>query len=90
LHLDATQNIASLIHQCKGASSRKINQEKWFEEEFKWSVGYAAFSVSQSLLGKVRNYILEQERHHEKLKFREEYNQLLKLHNLELENFEEG
>jgi len=86
LQLEATKSIASIIHQCKGASSFKINQEEWFDKEFKWSVGYGAFSVSQSLVPKVRNYILNQEKHHEEIKFKEEYNRLLKLHGLKLED----
>lgn len=86
LQLDTTKSIANVIHQCKGASSFKINQEQWFDREFNWSVGYGAFSVSQSLVSKVRNYIINQENHHEKTKFKEEYNRLLKLHGLEPED----
>ena len=86
LQLDATKSIANVIHQCKGSSSFRVNQERWFEKEFKWSVGYGAFSVSQSLVSKVRQYILNQEKHHSKIKFKEEYNRLLRLHNLEPED----
>lgn len=82
LQLDATKSIANVIHKCKGFSSFRINQEQWFENEFKWSVGYGAFSVSQSLVSKVKQYILNQEKHHSKIKFKEEYNRLLKLHDL--------
>ena len=38
LQLDASKSIASLLHQCKGASSNTINKEQWFDREFKWSV----------------------------------------------------
>ena len=85
LQMDSTASIADLIKQCKGASAHTINQEKWFEEKFEWSVGYGAFSVSQSLASKVRIYILNQEQHHERIKFKEEYRKLLELHNLKEE-----
>ena len=83
LQLDSTKCISDLIKQCKGGSAHTINSEKWFDHEFKWSPGYGAFSVSQSLVGKVRNYILNQERHHEKIQYKEEYQKLLELHGLE-------
>ena len=88
LQLDASKSIATLLHQCKGGSSNTINKEGWFDREFKWSVGYGAFSVSQSLVDKVRTYILNQEKHHERIKFKEEYNRLLKLHGLEPDDLE--
>lgn len=85
LQLDSTACLADLIKQCKGASAHTINQERWFEEKFEWSVGYGAFSVSQSLASKVRTYIMNQELHHERIKFKEEYRKLLELHNLKEE-----
>lgn len=89
LQLDASKSIATLLHQCKGGSSNTINKEEWFDREFKRSVGYGAFSVSQSLVDKVRTYILNQEKHHERIKFKEEYNRLLKLHGLEPDDLED-
>lgn len=87
LQLDATKSIANVIHQCKGFRSikssglRKNLSDRWV---------MVLFSVSQSLVSKVRQYILNQEKHHAKIKFREEYNRLLKLHKLtpEDENWE--
>jgi hypothetical protein len=41
--------------------------------DFSWQAGYGAFSVSGSQCGQVRNYILQQEQHHRKVSFKEEY-----------------
>jgi putative transposase len=54
----------------------KANSSRWMGEHgisFEWQKGYAALSVSPSLVGSVRTYVLNQEEHHRKRSFEEEF-----------------
>ena len=51
--------------------------------QFNWQEGYGAFSYSRNQIDRVINYILNQEAHHRKKKFREEYIELLKKYEIE-------
>ena len=58
----------------------KANSSRWMSEHgspFEWQKGYAALSVSPSLVGSVRAYVLNQEEHHRKRSFEEEFLALL-------------
>lgn len=77
MRLKATQSVAEVIREAKKSST------KWFREdlkvvEFAWQEGYAAFSVSPERIGQVTRYIENQEEHHRKKSFEEEYRELLK------------
>jgi REP element-mobilizing transposase RayT len=65
----------------------KTNTSKWVREQmsevFTWQEGYSAFSVSQSVIGKVIEYIQGQKEHHQKLTFQEELEMMLKKHNVD-------
>jgi len=64
LQLHPTQNISSVIHLLKGGSAFWMNQTKLLDCTFTWQDGYAAYSVSPSMIKKVTNYIERQEAHH--------------------------
>ena len=68
-------NIApsELIGDIKTGSTNHINEQRWIGCRFSWQEGYGAFSVSHSHLGRVANYIRDQERHHRRRSFRDEY-----------------
>jgi putative transposase len=51
--LNREKSIADVIKQVKGASSHYINQNDLINEKFAWQTGYAAYSVSESILDKV-------------------------------------
>lgn len=68
------QNIAKLI---KGESSFWINKEKVINQKFEWSDEYFAVSVSESMIETVRNYIKNQEEHHSKKTFSQEYDDFI-------------
>jgi len=75
LGLKPNMSIAEAIHKLKANSSR------WMGEHglsFEWQKGYAALSVSPSLVGSVRAYVLNQEEHHRKRSFEEEFLTLLR------------
>jgi REP element-mobilizing transposase RayT len=80
-----TISIAVLVREVKAKSSRFVH-ETWPERDrFAWQGGYGVFSVSQSAMGPVQKYIREQEEHHRKFSFEQEFRTLLKLHNVEFD-----
>jgi putative transposase len=72
------QLIPDLLQDIKGSSSKWINKEKFVKGKFSWQEGYGAFSFSHSHIDRVVKYIINQDQHHKKQTFREEYIQLLK------------
>ena len=60
-----------------------MDERSW--ERFAWQKGYGAFAVSASVLAKVVRYIHNQEMHHRKMSFEEEYLGLLKKHGVEFD-----
>ena len=70
--------ISDFIKEVKVESNEFINSKKWTRAKFTWQEGYGAFSYSHSHIGAVINYILNQEIHHQKRTFKQEYLQLLK------------
>lgn len=71
------QSLADLMRLVKGESSEVINKEKLTTTLFRWQEGYGAFSFSKSQLSAVCSYIENQEKHHEKISFLEEYTEIL-------------
>ena len=65
--------ISDLARDIKNNSTNFINKKKWIDTRFSWQPGYGAFSYAESQVEAVFNYIRNQENHHEKKKFREEY-----------------
>ncbi len=70
--------ISDFIKEVKVESNEFINNGKWTKGKFSWQEGYGAFSYSHSHIGAVINYISNQEIHHQKRTFKQEYLQLLK------------
>ncbi|TFF38748.1 IS200/IS605 family transposase [Mucilaginibacter psychrotolerans] len=60
-----------------------INSKDWVRGKFSWQEGYGVFSYSQSHVDNVVNYVLNQEAHHQKKTFKQEYLGLLKKFELE-------
>ena len=75
--------ISDLVRDIKNNSSNFINDHKFVKGKFSWQEGYGAFSYSHSHISNVYNYILNQEEHHKKRTFREEYLELLKKFEIE-------
>lgn len=67
------QSISELMKSVKQNSSKWINENKFANSHFEWQEGYGAFSYSKSQLNAVINYIENQEQHHKKKTFKEEY-----------------
>lgn len=77
------QSLSDLLQDIKGQSSKWINEREFTKSKFNWQEGYGAFSYSHSHLSNVINYIKNQEEHHKKEKFMDEYKGFLK--NFEVE-----
>jgi REP element-mobilizing transposase RayT len=67
------------VKQIKGSSSHFINQQELIPEKFSWQTGYAAYSVSESVVNKVFEYIQNQKIHHQKKTFQQEYDEFIQL-----------
>jgi REP element-mobilizing transposase RayT len=67
--LNPKKSIAEVIKKIKGSTSHNANQSSLIPEKFAWQTGYAAYSVSESGLGSVYNYIKSQKQHHRKKKY---------------------
>jgi REP element-mobilizing transposase RayT len=75
--------ISNLTRDIKNNSSNFINDHKFVKGRFAWQAGYGAFSYSHSHIEKVYDYILNQEKHHKKKTFKEEYLGFLKKFEIE-------
>lgn len=81
--LHTEQSLSELMKQVKGDSSEFINKKKFTKVKFHWQLGYGAFSNSKSQIDKVVKYINNQEKHHSKKTFLEEYLELLNKYNVD-------
>lgn len=75
--LRPSKSISDLVRDVKSSSSNYINKNRLVKGRFSWQEGYGVFSYSHSQIEQVYNYILNQERHHQKRTFKEEYIGLL-------------
>jgi len=75
--LSPDKTISDLVKEVKRCSTNFINENKFFRGKFYWQEGYGAFSYSRSQLDDVVRYIKNQEQHHRKWTFREEYLKIL-------------
>ena len=83
--LKPSMKISDLIRDIKNNSSNFINSNNWIKGKFSWQEGYGVFTYSQSHIDNVYNYILNQESHHAKKTFREEYIDFLKKFDIKYE-----
>ena len=83
--LSRTHPIASVVKEVKRTSSGWIKEASGKLSKFHWQAGYAAFSVSQSNLVEVIRYIENQEEHHKKISFEDEFKDLLRKAGIEFD-----
>jgi len=84
--LSPQKPMADVIKQVKGSSSHFINQNELIAEKYAWQTGCAAYSVSESVLERVFQYIKNQKQHHQKKAFQQEHEDFLKLYVFEEPN----
>lgn len=73
LGFNPTNSISDLVRDIKSNSSSFITQQKFTAHKFNWQEGYGAFSYAHSQVDAVIQYVLNQEQHHKKQTFKEEY-----------------
>ncbi len=81
--LQPAMRISDLVRDIKNNSTNFINEQKFLRGKFAWQEGYGAFSYSHSQIENVYQYITNQEKHHRKKTFKEEYIDFL--HKFEIE-----
>jgi len=75
--------VSDMLRKIKGGSAKWLNDK--YNQRFSWQRGYGAFSVSESVVPSVTKYIDNQDRHHAKMTFEEEYLALLRKHKIEFD-----
>ena len=83
LMFSKTDTVAHIIEEMKRNSSRWLKTVSPRYKNFAWQGGYAVFSVSQSVVDRTKQYVLNQEEHHKKVSFHDEYIKFLKLYHIE-------
>lgn len=84
IDLSPDKSIQDIVKLLKGSSSHWINKNRIIEDKFSWGRGYGAFSVSQSNAGIVIHYIKNQEIHHRKKNFSDEFESFLRANSLDI------
>jgi REP element-mobilizing transposase RayT len=77
ISLNAEQALSKVMQLIKGESSFWINRNKLTQGKFEWADEYFAVSVSESQIDNVRDYIKNQEIHHKKKTWEEEYDEFI-------------
>ena len=83
ISMEAEQNIATLMNLIKGESSYWANKNLKWPENFGWQDDYFAVSVSESQFDTVNKYITNQEAHHQRKTFQQEYDEFIKNYGFE-------
>lgn len=81
--LKPAMSISDLVRDIKNNSSKFINEQKFIKRKFSWQEGYGVFSYAHSQIENVYQYIANQEEHHKKKTFQEEYVDFLKKFEIE-------
>lgn len=85
LSLNSTTPIAKAIQFIKGGSSKWIHETFPEQKIFLWQEGYGAFSIGISNVDETRQYIENQEKHHSKESFCDEYLKFLRKNNIDFD-----
>jgi len=78
-----SQPLPDLVRDIMANTSRFINEQNWLPGKFRWQEGYGAFSYSHFQINEVVQYINNQEEHHMKFSFKDEYLKLLERFDIE-------
>ena len=81
--LSKNHSIANIVWEIKRSSSKWVKRQGPGMGKFYWQEGYGAFSVSQSHVEQVEKYILNQESHHRKRSFQDEFRGFLKKYEID-------
>lgn len=82
IEMSILDKFSHFVRDLKASSSLWIHQNFLNLNDFAWQEGYGSFTVSYSALESVQKYIQNQEKHHSKMTFEEEYLKFLNLHHI--------
>jgi REP element-mobilizing transposase RayT len=80
LKLKPVHSLSEIMRKVKGNSSKWVNEQNRLHKKFSWQDGYGAFSVSESQVNNVLQYVRNQEKHHRTISFKDEFIMLLQRH----------
>ncbi len=80
-----TVALSDIVRKVKSSSARWINNKNGLLNNFAWQDGFGAFSISQSHINAVSNYIDKQEEHHKIVTFKDEFRRLCHLYNIDID-----
>jgi REP element-mobilizing transposase RayT len=83
IRLKSIHSVATIVKIVKSKSSKWLNSQPKRPGRFEWQRGYAAFTVSASQLGPVRQYVRNQEQHHRRVSYQDELRAFLDKHGIE-------
>ncbi|HEV2318154.1 MAG TPA: IS200/IS605 family transposase [Verrucomicrobiae bacterium] len=83
--LSRTSQASEMIKEVKRGSSLWLKAKAMDLNDFAWQSGYGIFSVGFSQIGTVRKYIANQEQHHRKISFQDEFRQLLRRYEIDFD-----
>jgi len=81
--LSRTESLSKVVERVKVRATKFVKTEYPELADFSWQAGYAAFSVGQSEISRVRRYVESQEEHHKRISFRDELLTILREHGIE-------
>ena len=84
ISLNADQNISKVVQLLKGESSYWMNKNNLLSHKLEWQDEYFAVSVSESGINRLREYIRNQETHHAKKTFQQEYDEFITKYGFEM------
>lgn len=77
--------LMDIVQEVKTETSKWLKKQSLASPDFTWQAGYGAFSVSELNVSKVRQYIGDQESHHERMTFQDEFRALCRRHGVEID-----
>jgi REP element-mobilizing transposase RayT len=77
--------IADIIKTSKTETTKWLKRSKPALGDFQWQAGYGVFSVSESNVDQVKNYIANQEERHGKMSYQEEFREICQRHGIEID-----
>lgn len=77
--------VMKIVQESKVETSKWLKRQATVANDFSWQAGYGAFSVSVSVLERVKKYIQNQQEHHLRMSFQDEFRELCSRHGLELD-----
>ena len=85
IKLKPIHSLSEIIKKVKANSSKWLNKSNRLPFKFSWQEGYGAFTASESQIQAIIRYVKEQENHHRRMPFKDEFIRILKLNKVEFD-----